>query len=197
MSPDLRTTRAQALRAALGATGGLAVGGLLVARRPEVARSDDDETDADVLNFALLLERVQVGFYAEALRRAGLKGELRHFAEVAHAHERAHARALVHALGDAAKAAPKLDFGDDTADARRFALSAEKLEDLSVAAYNSCADDLSPIALAEAGKIVSVEARHAAWIRDLRGDVPAPFATEPRHTPERIMATLKGSGYVS
>jgi Ferritin-like domain len=197
MSPDLLTTRSQALRAALGAAGGLAVGGLLIANQPEPAHSKDEETEADVLNFALLLERVQAGFYAEGLRRAHLKGELRQFARIAGAHERAHAGLLLKALGDAARRPPKLDFGDDTADAHRFALAAEKLEDLSVAAYNSCADDLSPAALAQAGRIVSVEARHSAWIRDLRGDVPAPFATEPRSTPERIMATLKGSGYVS
>jgi rubrerythrin len=195
MPRDLSLTRAQALRTTLGAAGGLAVGGALLSRRPDVARSE--ESDADVLNFALLMERVQAAFYAEALRRAHLDGELRQFARVAGAHERAHAHALEKALGDAAQKPPRLDFGDDTADAHRFALAAEKLEDLSVAAYNSCADDLSPAALAEAAKIVSVEARHAAWIRDIRGDVPAPFPTEPSSTPKRIMATLKGSGYVS
>ena len=44
-------------------------------------------------------------------------------------------------------------------------------------------------------RIVSVESRHAAWIRDLRGMNPAPDAAEPAIEAQRVIDTLKGSGY--
>ena len=41
-----------------------------------------------------------------------------------------------------------------------------------------------------------MESRHAAWIRDLRGMNPAPDAAEPAIDAQRVIDTLKGSGYV-
>ena len=70
--------------------------------------------------------------------------------------------------------------------------AAVKLEDLSVVGYNAQAPALSAGALAAAARIVSVEARHAAWIRDRRHD-PAPDASEPIVSAKRVMATLEGS----
>jgi rubrerythrin len=152
--------------------------------------------DVEILNFALLLEEVQIGFYAEAMRRARLTGELRTFAEVAGRHEREHGRFLRSALGGKARARPKLDFGDDTADPERFARSALRLEDLAVKAYFTQAPNLTPATLAAAARIATVESRHAAWIRDLAGLDPAPDAVEPTLSAARVAATLKGSGYV-
>ena len=48
-----------------------------------------------------------------------------------------------------------------------------KLEDLAVATYNGQAVNLTPASLKAAARIVSVEARHAAWIRSIVGEVPA------------------------
>jgi Ferritin-like domain len=149
-----------------------------------------------VLNFVLLVEHVQSQFYDEALKRAGLKGELRQFAKVVAGHERQHFDFIKETLGSRAKALPGLDFGDDTANADAFAVAATKLEELAVAAYNAGAPSLSPHALRAAGRIVSVEARHSAWIRDIRGSVPAPFPTEPQQSAKRIAKTLDGSGYI-
>ena len=152
--------------------------------------------DAEILNFALLLEYVQSAFYAEALKRAKLEGELKTFAQTTLDHESAHKAFILKALGSAARKSPALDFGDDTADADRFSLSAFKLEDLGVAAYNAQAPNLTKPTLAAAATIVSVEARHAAWIRDLRGMNPAPEAAEPSIPAARVQETLKGSGYI-
>ena len=167
-------TRAAAMQAGVIALGGVAVGGVVLGEHAEPALSRPSaRQDAEILNFALLLEYVQSAFYAEALQRAGLTGELLKFATTVGFHERAH----LDLLGDAwcaARKPPKLDFGDDTADAGRFGAAALKLEDLSVAAYNAQAPNLTHAALAAAARIVSVEARHASWIRDLRGEVPAP-----------------------
>ena len=190
-------TRAAAMEAGAIALAGVAVGGVVLGEHAEPALSRPSaKQDAEILNFALLLEYVQSAFYAEALQRAGLTGELLTFATTVGFHERAHLDLLKETLGGAARKPPKLDFGDDTADAGRFGVAALKLEDLSVAAYNAQAPNLTHAALAAAARIVSVEARHASWIRDLRGEVPAPEAAEPTMSAERVIDTFRGSGYV-
>jgi hypothetical protein len=189
--------RAQALEAGALALAGAAVGGIVLGEFAEPATSRPSaKQDAEILNFALLLEYVQAGFYADAIKRAKLDGELLTFARTVSAHEQAHLDFLKQALGSAARKSPALDFGDDTSDAEAFGAAALRLEDLGVAAYNAQAPNLTKGTLAAAAKIVSVEARHAAWIRDLRGEVPAPDAAEPTTTAERVVETFKGSGYV-
>src|SRR6201991_678186 len=182
-------------RGALLALAGATVAGVVRGDHAEPALSRPSvKQDAEILNFALLLEFIQSGFHAEGLRRAGLTGELRTFAQTAAAHEAEHVAALKAALGTAARTAPKLDFGDDTADADRFSLAALKLEDLGVAAYAAQAPNLTSGALKAAARIVSVESRHSAWIRDLRGLNPAPTAAGPAIEAQRVIDTLKGSG---
>ena len=58
------------------------------------------------------------------------------------------------------------------------------------------AANLTNGALKAAARIVSVESRHAAWIRDLRSMNPAPDAAEPAVEAQRVIDTFKGSGYV-
>lgn len=190
-------TRKAALEAGVVALGGVMVAGVVLGEHADPALSRPSaKQDVEILNFALLLEYVQAGFYAEGLKRAGLTGELKTFAATAAAHEQAHIALLTKALGSAARDVPKLDFGDDTADAERFSVAAFKLEDLGVAAYNAQAPNLTKPALTAAARIVSVESRHAAWIRDLRGMNPAPDAAEPATEAQRVLDTFKGSGYV-
>lgn len=192
-----RTTRNELLQRALLTGGGVAVGGLVIAALPDLADTKPSPAqDAEILNFALLLEHVQEGLYADALRRKALTGELREYAEIVGAHERAHIAFIRKALGDKARKPPKLDFGEDTATAEAFTDAALKLEDLGVAAYNAQAPNLTKGALAAAARIVSVEARHASWIRAIAGVNPAPDAAEPPAASKRVVATLDGSGYV-
>ena len=197
LDEDGRSTRAQVLRRAVIGGGSIAAGGLLIGGLPELALGRPSKRqDGKILNFALLLEYVQSAFYAEALSRAGLTGDLKAFASTVAAQEQEHIAFLQKALGNAARKAPKTDFGDDTADAEKFSLAAFKLEDLGVAAYNAQAPNLTKGSLAAAARIVSVESRHAAWIRDLRGMNPAPDASEPSVDAQRVIDTFKGSGYV-
>lgn len=191
MSADL--TR----RSLLAVGAGSIAGGALAAAIPDLAGSaPSPKLDRKILAFALLLEEVQAGFYAEALRRARLRGELLTFARTVGGQEDAHLRLLRKTLGRHAGAAPKLDFGDDTADAERFARSALRLEDLAVKAYFTQAAHLTPPALAAATRIATVESRHAAWIRDLTGNDPAPDPVEPTLSAADVRQTLEGSGYV-
>ena len=192
-----RTTRIELLERALLAGGGMAVGGIVIAALPDLAGSKPSASqDAEILNFALLLEYVQAGLYADALRRKALTGERREYAKIVGEHERAHIAFIRKALGDKARKPPKLDFGEDTATAATFTDVALKLEDLGVAAYNAQAPNLTKGSLAAAARIVSVEARHAAWIRAIAGVTPAPDASEPPASAKRVVATLNGSGYV-
>jgi hypothetical protein len=191
------TTRSELMQRALLTGGGVTVAGIAIGALPDLAGSKPSAAqDAKILNFALLLEYVQAGLYADVLRRNVLTGELRRFAEVVGGQERAHISFIRKALGDTARKPPKLDFGDDTATAESFTDAALKLEDLGVAAYNAQAPSLTRDSLAAAARIVSVEARHASWIRAIAGVTPAPDASEPIASSKRVSATLEGSGYV-
>ncbi|MEP6954230.1 MAG: ferritin-like domain-containing protein [Solirubrobacteraceae bacterium] len=172
-----RLTRAALLRGgavvAAGATAGVALAPAGRAAEPSPAR------DRAILRFALFLEDLQAAFYADALARATLSGELLEYAQVVGGHERSHAAHVRRVLGSAAPSPPRFDFRDAASDPTRFLETAITLEDLGVSAYNGAAASLTADALADAARIVSVEARHAAWVRDLAGKSPAPDASDP------------------
>ena len=66
------------------------------------------------------------------------------------------------------------------------------LEDTGLAAYNGQAANLSAPALADVGRIISVEARHAAWVRALAGKQPAPVAIDVPISAAQAQTALKG-----
>ena len=109
-------------------------------------------------------------------------------------HERAHLALLEQVLGGAAAKEPEHDFGDATLDADAFARRAARMEDLAVAAYNGQAANVTPEAFAAAARIVSVEARHAAWIRSIVGRDPAPQTTDKPKTEAQVRAGLRRLG---
>jgi Ferritin-like domain len=183
-------TRTDLLLKAAGAAGALVVGGALLAALPDaVGAAPSPKQDREILNVVLLMEEVQARFYTEALRRGLLTGELEEFARVVGAHERAHVAFLRRTLGSEARRRPTVQF-DSLTSPRSFTAAAIALEDLAVAAYNGQGPNLTKPALAAAGKIVSVEARHAGWIRDIAGRNPAPDATDPTHPVATVMARL-------
>lgn len=185
------------LKRATVAGGALAAGGVLAAEFAEFGFSAaSPQQDARIFNFALLLEYLTAAFYADALKKGALKGELRQFAETVGAHEQAHVDLFKKALGSAARAAPKFNFGPATATPARFIATAVTLEDTGVAAYNGQATNLTADALAAAARIVSVEARHAAWIRDIAGKTPAEDPTDAPLTAARVLAIVKSTGFV-
>ena len=189
-------SRAQLLHRGLLAGGGIVVAGVLLGEPPAPAESSPEQ-DAEVLGFVLRLERLQEAFYAEAVRRGRITDEPREFARVVGGHELAHVAFIEKALGRAAPPAQRYDFGDATADPAAFLETARELEDLTTRAYNAGAPGLSRGALTAAARIASVEARHAAWIRDIAGLNPAPDASEPLTTPEKVMDTVRASGFMS
>jgi hypothetical protein len=179
------------------AVGGLLAGEAVLGRATALAASSPSPSqDVQILEFALLLEDLQAAFYAAALAHGSLSGELREFADVVGSHERQHAAFIRTVLGAKAAKPPRFGFGEAVRTPKRFAATAVALEDLGVAALNGQAPNLTPGALAAAARIVSVEARHAAWIRDLSGQNPAPRAVDLPLSATAVTAALNKLHFV-
>jgi hypothetical protein len=131
--------------------------------------------DFGVLNYAYALEQLEAAFYAAVLTSsyyAGASAAERQVMQDLEAHERIHRDFLKKAI--AANGGTPIrdlmpDFTTINFSSRASVLGAAKaFEDLGVSAYNGAGKLISnPAYLTLAGKIVSVEARHAALIRDL------------------------------
>ena len=194
--PDLHS-RKTVLRSAAVAGAVVATGGGVLALRPSFAASAPSSSeDVRVLNFVLLLEYVQAAFYREASQHSELGSDLVEYARVVGGHEDDHVAALEKALGANARKRPATHFGAATANRQKFLASAIELEDLGVAAYNGQATNLTAKALVPAAEIVSVEARHAAWIRAIAGKLPATGPIDEPLSSRAVMTTLARTGFV-
>jgi ferritin-like protein len=190
-------SREEVIKRGIGVGGAVLGGGALIAGLPRLASSAPSPAqDARVLNFILLIEEMEAALYAEALDRGRLRGELRRFAQIVGAHERAHVRFIRSALGPKARRRPALDFGSATSDADEFTAAAITLEDTGVAAYNGQAANLTTGGLLTAARIVSVEARHAAWIRDIAGRPPAAEPTDAAMSERQVRDVLAKTGFL-
>ena len=153
--------------------------------------------DVAILNFALTLEYLEAAFYTEAEKKGALKGELALFARVVGAHERAHVKALRDVLGRRAVKRPRFDFHGTTERVSAFKATAQALEDTGVAAYKGQAPRIDSDAVLRAALAIhSVEARHAAWIRDINGKPPAPAAFDKPQTMTQILATVAQTRFI-
>jgi rubrerythrin len=166
-------------------------------RAADALASPSKAQDARILQLVLQLEYTQVAFYEQSLREAGLQGELRRFAQNALGHERQHLAAIRKALGSKAGTKPSFDFGRNTKSEEAFRQTAIKLEDLAVASYNGQATNLTAPTLAAAATIVSVEARHAAWVRAIAGEVAAPDPVDQPMTAKEAVEGLRELGVKS
>lgn len=127
--------------------------------------------DLGILNYAYALEQLEAAFYTQVLATpysGGSTAEMALLADIRD-HEIAHREFFKNALGSNAIQALEVDFAAINFSSRDSVLGAAKtFEDLGVQAYNGAGKLITtPDYLTLAGKIVSVEARHAAYIRDL------------------------------
>ncbi len=127
--------------------------------------------DYVILNFAYALEQLEAAFYTKLISSpySGMSAaELTLLTDVRD-HEIAHREFFKAALGSNAIQDLTINFASIDFTSRDNVLNAAKsFEDLGVSAYNGAGryiKDANYLTLA--GKIVSVEARHAAYIRDL------------------------------
>lgn len=176
------------LRGALAA--GAVYGGGMVA--PFVGTALAQSGDADILNFALTLEYLEADFYKKA---TGLKlsSKAAKLAKELAEHEAEHVLALKKAITSlGAKPVRSPVFSFPISDEASFLKLAQTLEDTGVSAYNGAAPSItSKDILAAAGSIVQVEARHAAAIRLLRGEVPAPEAFDRTLDKPAVLKAVK------
>lgn len=152
--------------------------------------------DVEILNYALTLEYLEAAFYAEANENGNLDGIARTFSQVVGQHEAEHVTTLQSVLGAKATKRPSFDFKGTTKREKTFLKTASTLEDTGVAAYQGQATRIrSDDVLTSAGAILAVEARHAAWVRDIlgAGKTPSP-APEAFSTPKSMKEILDAVG---
>jgi hypothetical protein len=177
--------------------GAVVSGAAFIGLRPAQSQPPGPTQDRTILNFALQLEYLQAAFYREGLSSGLLRGELREFARTVGANEEEHVALLRSALGPSARSQPTFRFDEALRSRDAFVRTAIILEDTGVAAYNGQAANLTKKALLPALRIVSVEGRHAAWIRDIAGEDPAPLAADAGLSATAVTSTLRKAGLLS
>lgn len=189
-----------------GMAGGLAGAGLLFGTSG--CKSEDDDNidlgkgDTGILNYAYALEQLEAAFYTRVVSTPfnGITQEEKSRMTEMRDHEIAHREFLKAALGSAAIRDIEINFTQIDFSERESVLNAARLfEDVGVSAYNGAAQLISnPEYLLLAGKIVSVEARHAAYIRDVieigtfaGTDVVDGNGLDVARTPVQVMAIIQ------
>lgn len=168
--------------------------------------------DVGILNYAYALEQLEADFYSKVVNNfyTGISTEEKQLFTDIYNHEVIHRDFFKAAISGATQnVLPKLQFKYDGVDfkSRSSVLATSKaLEDTGVAAYNGAGRYISNLDyLVLAGKIVSVEARHAAAIRDIINPNSADFSGDDvinsngldvAKTPKEIVAAA-GSFFVT
>lgn len=159
--------------------------------------------DFGILNFAFALEQLEAAFYTQVVATpfAGITTQESRILTDIRDHEVIHREFLRAAITALAPAGTLIGNLTPNFNAVNFASrdsvlnTARTFEDLGVAAYNGSAQFVqSGDILGIAGKIVSVEARHASAIRDLlmpRSNAYAPAALDDAFAPSRVLAAAK------
>jgi rubrerythrin len=164
----------------------------------------DGVSDVDILNYALVLERLEYEFYRRHLQRFsenkiegasifdGFGNKVRsHIYENLvriREHEKTHVQTLIkviESLGGKPVGDSEYDFGvKNVAD---FVATAQVLEDTGVMAYDGAIAYIHRPGLQTASAtIATVEARHASYLRLLNGEVPFPAPFDKPKAPQQV-----------
>ena len=195
--------------------GALALG---LGAAPAFAKGDDDEdnkkrggvSDVDILNYALVLERLEYEFYRKNLQRfserqiegasifEGFGNEVRsqiyqNLKRIRN-HEKIHVETLITVIkslggkpvgGSTLGGQTEYDFGVNSV--KDFVATAQVLEDTGVMAYDGAIAYIDRPGLQTASAtIATVEARHASYLRLLNGEVPFPEPFDEPKAPRRV-----------
>ncbi|MEP7253726.1 MAG: ferritin-like domain-containing protein [Ginsengibacter sp.] len=164
---------------------GIVGAGAAIMATASACKKDDNNTNNDgvdlgsgdtgILNYAYALEQLEAAFYTQVVTTpyASISAlEMEYMTDIRN-HEVAHRAFFKAALGSSAIQDLEVDFSSIDFSSRDSVLgTAKAFEDLGVTAYNGAGQLISTTTdgaayLTLAGKIVSVEARHAALIADL------------------------------
>jgi hypothetical protein len=194
-------TRGGLFRRAGAAAGGLGVAMAILPGLASGREGGSKRNDIKILNFALTLEYLEAAFYAEAVGRGIYTGAVGTFASVVASHEATHVATLKSVLGSKAVAKPSFDFKGTTKQWKTFLRTSKVLEDTGVAAYQGQAPLIHQNAvLGPAGAILAVEARHAAWVRDLlyagKSVKPAPESFSTPMSMSAVLKAVKATGFI-
>jgi hypothetical protein len=187
-------TRAGFLKtAALGGTAMLAA----LASPGEAAA---EVTDTSILQFGLRFERLQATFYTQA-DEMGTIGKMterkRLWAHTLGAHERAHVKIIKSVLGSKAGPRPYFDFGKANETDEAFTRTAVAMEDLTVALLTGVTPQVKDRGLTAAlFGLLTVEARHAAWARNIVGTTPVPSAFDKPRTLHSVQGAVARTRFV-
>lgn len=139
--------------------------------------------DVGVLNYAYALEQLEADFYTKVVNNfyANISTAEKEVLTDLYHHEVIHRDFFKAAISGATQnVLPTLEFQYPNVnfnDRNSVLATAKALEDTGVAAYNAAGKYITnPTYLVLAGKIVSVEARHASAIRDLISPLTAAFS---------------------
>jgi len=139
--------------------------------------------DVGVLNYAYALEQLEADFYTKVVNNfySGISSAEREIFTDLYHHEVIHRDFFKAAIsGATSNVVPTLEFQCTNVnfnDRKSVLATAKALEDTGVAAYNGAGRYITnPDYLVIAGKIVSVEARHASAIRNLINPGSADFS---------------------
>lgn len=140
----------------------------------------DFSTDFGVLNLAYLLEQLASAFYTKVKTAPppDMDSHSQYVLQQIWVHEAIHMSLFKTVLAGHGIAQPTLNFASvNFKEGDSVLTTAKTLEDLEVGAYNGAAQFLqSATNLTLVAKIVSVEARHAAAVRDLLAPGTSAFA---------------------
>ena len=189
------TTRAGFLRTA--ALGGAAMLSTLMAPPAATAKV----TDVAILNFGLRFERLQATFYTQADELgtiARMSDAKQQWARTLGAHERAHVRIIKQVLGPKAGSRPSFDFGEDNTSDAAFTRTAVAMEDLTVALLTGITPRMHDRALVAAlFGLLTTEARHAAWARNIVGTLPAAKAFDEPRSLDGVRAVVADTRFIT
>jgi rubrerythrin len=161
-------------------------------------------SDVDILNYALVLERLEYEFYRKNLQRfserqiegasifEGFGNEVRSQIYdnlvLIRNHEKTHVQTLksvIKSIGGTPVGDSEYDFGVNSV--KDFIRTAQTLEDTGVMAYDGAIAYIDRPGLQTASAtIATVEARHASYLRLLNGEVPFPEPFDEPKAPRRV-----------
>lgn len=170
----------------------LAVGGF--SRGSASAQAED--SDLEILNYALTLEFLEADFYNRGVDGGVLSGRELALVTPIRDHEDAHVAALTSTitdLGGTPVESPQFKYPEGLfTDKTKFLETASVFEELGVTAYHGQVTLVKSVdILGAAAAIAGVESRHAAILADLTGGKPFPAPVEQTATMKQVLAAAK------